>query len=316
MKYKLRTLLGLSGVDTKENNAARQFGHFFSYIVLFALVTVIIQLVMDFYDNDVLQSPVISIGIWVVFSVEFLVCLYLVDNKKHYITTNWLNLLIILLTVPWIPWGGDWAVIFRSLRLLLFIRVMMEVFDDVFKILKRNSFGMVLIVAVVFIVIAGAVFAMIEDTSLASGLWYSLVTITTVGYGDVVPKTDEGRVFGVFLIIFGVVLFSLITANISAFLVGAEQKKIERQMLSILKATESKMKMDVMRNEEQVRILLAEIDERIEKMQLEIKTFNHDAVKQGQVLSEERYQQHSQKVQQELAKKHEELVSLLVNKSS
>lgn len=314
MNQKLRTYIGLSGVDRKENKRARQFGHFFSYIVLFALITVIIQLVMDFYEEDVLHSTPISIGVWLIFSLEFLISLYLVDNKKHYVTSNWLNLLIIVLTTPWIPWGGQWAAVFRSLRLLLFFRVMMEVFNDVFRILKRNSFGMVLMVALIFIVIAGAVFAMIEDTSLASGLWYSLVTITTVGYGDIVPKTDEGKVFGVFLIVFGVVLFSLITANISAFLVGAEQKRMERQMLSILKATENKMQMDVMRNEEQVKLLMAEIDDRLAKLQQEIQAFNHDAVKQGQMLSEERYQQHSQQIRQELERKHEELVTILANK--
>jgi voltage-gated potassium channel len=51
------------------------------------------------------------------------------------------------------------------------------------------------------------------------GLWWALTTITTVGYGDKFPVTAEGRGIAVFLMLVGITLFGLVTANIAAFLV-------------------------------------------------------------------------------------------------
>jgi voltage-gated potassium channel len=48
-------------------------------------------------------------------------------------------------------------------------------------------------------------------------LWWSMVTVTTVGYGDVFPITAEGRFVGTFLIFTGIGLFSTITALIASW---------------------------------------------------------------------------------------------------
>lgn len=235
--HRFKQIIGLAGVAENENASAQKFSRRFSYVVLAALVAVIIQLITDVSEVTDLDFE-FSFAIWLIFTIEFSVSLYLVNDKKRYIISNWLNLMIIILTTPWIVFGGNWAAIFRALRLLLFIKVFEQIFADVIVVLNRNRFGMVLLVAAIFIVISGGIFSSIENTSFKTGLWYALVTVTTVGYGDVVPHTEPGRMFGTLLIILGVVLFSLVTANISAFLVGAEQKKIERDILHLVQSME------------------------------------------------------------------------------
>jgi voltage-gated potassium channel len=59
-------------------------------------------------------------------------------------------------------------------------------------------------------------------------MWWAWVTMSTVGYGDVVPHSAAGRLFGSVLILFGVVLLSLLTANLSAFFIGRDVEKGER----------------------------------------------------------------------------------------
>lgn len=58
-----------------------------------------------------------------------------------------------------------------------------------------------------------------EIDSLFDAFWWLIVTIATVGYGDIVPKTYIGRVIGIIIIILGVTLFSLISGSIASLLV-------------------------------------------------------------------------------------------------
>ena len=67
-----------------------------------------------------------------------------------------------------------------------------------------------------------------EITTPLDALWYVMATITTVGYGDYTPLTYDGKVFGIMLMVVGVVFFSLLTASLSSwFLRGIESEEEE-----------------------------------------------------------------------------------------
>lgn len=61
--------------------------------------------------------------------------------------------------------------------------------------------------------------------SYGDALWWSVVTVATVGYGDIVPRTDLGRLLASFSILSGVVLISLFTATISSVFVTRKIKE-------------------------------------------------------------------------------------------
>ena len=60
--------------------------------------------------------------------------------------------------------------------------------------------------------------------TLGDGLWWSLVTLATVGYGDIVPHTAWGRVVGAAVIVLGVTFLSVLTATITTSFVAADQE--------------------------------------------------------------------------------------------
>ncbi len=62
-------------------------------------------------------------------------------------------------------------------------------------------------------------------TNYGDALWWSVVTVATVGYGDIVPRTDMGRIFATLTILSGVVLISLFTATISSVFVARKIKE-------------------------------------------------------------------------------------------
>lgn len=65
-----------------------------------------------------------------------------------------------------------------------------------------------------------------QVTSFLDSLWWSVSTVTTVGYGDVVPITPVGRVVGMGLMIFGTALFSAFTALFASVLLMPELEEI------------------------------------------------------------------------------------------
>jgi voltage-gated potassium channel len=62
------------------------------------------------------------------------------------------------------------------------------------------------------------------------GFWWAWVTMTTVGYGDLVPTTLEGRIVGMLLILVGIAIFSMLTASFSVFFIEKdEEQKNDRE---------------------------------------------------------------------------------------
>jgi voltage-gated potassium channel len=64
-----------------------------------------------------------------------------------------------------------------------------------------------------------------EFPTLGRGLWWATETVTTVGYGDVVPEAVAGRIVAVFVMLSGLAFLTVATAAISARLVDGERRK-------------------------------------------------------------------------------------------
>lgn len=64
---------------------------------------------------------------------------------------------------------------------------------------------------------------------LQDGLWWALVTLTTVGYGDIAPVTAAGRVVAVMTMIFGMVVYSLVIANLTVLIEEYREKDVAKR---------------------------------------------------------------------------------------
>jgi len=89
-----------------------------------------------------------------------------------------------------------------------------------YNFLQQENVVKLLIVIVVIITCSGYLIALFEPgVSFASGLWWSIVTLTTVGYGDISPSTLEGRVLAIIIMFFGIGLLGILSASLASMLI-------------------------------------------------------------------------------------------------
>jgi len=145
--------------------------------------------------------------------------------------------------------------IFRPLRVLRLLYVVAgagTAYRTVNRLLDRKGLQWFLVLAVSVIGL-GAVLVMFAERNstesqiahIGDALWWSIVTSTTVGYGDIAPVTPAGRVVAVLLMLLGISTVSVVTANIAAVLVDEEtesdlaklEAKIDRLTAALASAT-------------------------------------------------------------------------------
>lgn len=129
------------------------------------------------------------------------------------------------------PYAGG----LRSLRLLILLSLLVPLSSTVRKVLARNHLGATLAITALLVFISGYIIAGIEPgvRTPADGVWWAWVTISGIGYGDIVPTTPEGRIFASILIAAGIALYAIVTANISVFLISRAEAQGELEPLSL-----------------------------------------------------------------------------------
>jgi voltage-gated potassium channel len=91
---------------------------------------------------------------------------------------------------------------------------------------KRRVFAYLVSVTAAIAVLTGLIAHLIDRTDFPTfgiGVWWSIVTLGTVGYGDVVPHTTWGRVLGSVVIVFGVTFISFLVAIVTSLFVDANR---------------------------------------------------------------------------------------------
>jgi len=180
---------------------------------------------------DPLLARVADWLVWLAFLAETTLLSTLVKNRRAYLFGNWMNLVIITGGMPFFWQFAPLIGLLRSFRLLLVIVLLARLSKTVRKLLSRHQLGATLAVAFVTMVLSGIIISRIDPSigTIWDGMWWAWVTMATVGYGDVVPHSGAGRLFGSLLILFGVVLISLLTANLAAFFIGGDVEKMEQE---------------------------------------------------------------------------------------
>ncbi|MBA3023387.1 MAG: two pore domain potassium channel family protein [Sideroxydans sp.] len=225
-------LLGIAGVEEHETAVARHWARRLEWPMVGVALWIVLQWYLE--ETGTLSHAVARVAdwlVWLAFLLETVVLTAQVRDKRRYLFGNWLNLLIITAGFPYFWQFAPLIGLLRSVRLLLVVALLLRMSRSARKLLSQHKLGTTLIVAFAAMVLSGIIMSRVDPSigDVWDGMWWAWVTMATVGYGDVVPHTGAGRLFASLVVLFGVVLISLLTANLAAFFIGSDVEKIETE---------------------------------------------------------------------------------------
>lgn len=207
---------------------------------LISLVNLIPLLTLPPTDPSYELAWIIDLGLCGFFMVQFLVLLINAgDKKRYFFSRGWLDLCS---SIMWV----DFLRVMRVVRLVHFFKAMREMRGVVRILVKNSSMSVPFIVAGVTVLglyLSASIILRLEGAEGSAistpmdAIWWSVVTVTTVGYGDVVPTTTGGRMVGMALMIFGVAYYGVISGLLASWLVDIEESshnELEQQQLDRL----------------------------------------------------------------------------------
>jgi voltage-gated potassium channel len=167
--------------------------------------------------------------IWAVFAVEIAVVLIVAPRKRAALRAHWLDAAIVVVTIP------AYGRLLSSLRLVRLVRLLRLMRAAVIvsralqaerRLTSASVFRFVGLATIFLTVIAGAVQATVDTGDFKTfwdGVWWAIVTVTTVGYGDVYPTSVAGRLVAIALMLVGIGFLAVLTATIASQFVKEER---------------------------------------------------------------------------------------------
>lgn len=249
-------LLGIAGVAEHETTAARHWARRLEWPMVFVALWIVVQWYLE--ETGSLSHAVARVAdwlVWLAFLLETAILTVQVREKRRYLLGNWLNLLIITAGFPYFWQHAPLIGLLRSARLAVVLALLLRMSKPARKLLSQHRLGTTLMVALVTVMLSGLIISRLDSgiSSFWDGIWWAWSTMTTVGYGDIVPQTAAARIFASLVMLFGVVLLSLVTANLAAFFIGSDVEKVEQE-----ERTTERLLQDISVRLERVERLLAE----------------------------------------------------------
>ena len=255
------------------------------YVDVMMIVLALVTIFLLFYEMTIapeeitpetieaIRSKVLFIhraDFWIcwIFIGEFLVRFWKADDRKAYFKTRWLE---IPGMIPFTVLGISNT--FRILRLFRLVRVFssMKRFSRLYqKRFVRNELQYTAVIVLTILLFSSyAIFfferqANPDINSAGDAVWWSIVTVTTVGYGDIVPVTPLGKVIGVILMFTGIGIIGVLSGTIASYFLRGYRSERETEdvgeALRILKLRRAKGEV----TEEQYQEIKRELEEMLE----------------------------------------------------
>ena len=190
------------------------------------------------------RSPLMYVAdwaIWTVFVVDYVVGLTHAANRWQYARTHRLSAAVVIVSFPLLPAALALTRLARLARLFPLLRlvgVTARGMDSLARILGRRGLAYMVAVTGLLVFAGGGSLAVLEPHTVQhgfwEGIWWAIVTVTTVGYGDITPQSVGGRMVAILLMLSGVGLTSTIAASVAAYFVaqesGADLKNLSQKL--------------------------------------------------------------------------------------
>jgi len=229
-----------------------------AFIIVLIITDLFLLILMTFINLPVsVVEDIIYFDLFVCIMLffEFILKIRTQKKKLHYIRKNWIDLVAMIPLDFLMLVSGDILGFLRFIRVIRLVRVFILLKKgqkNILDFLRKTNLvhGAVIFL---FILSAGTVsFFLLEHgsnnavDSYDDALWYVIVTITTVGYGDISPESVGGRIVGAIIMIAGVFFMSLLTASLASIMIENENKEESEKNLNEMKLQMEKMQEEML----------------------------------------------------------------------
>lgn len=221
-------------------------GRLFDIILLFLIIACIILVMLESVKSiDAKYHNVIDLAEWIVtilFTIEYFARIIAVKKPLKYITSFY-GIIDLLSTIPkylsLIFVGTHALLALRALRLLRIFRILklssfLGASDNFVRALKasRVKITVFLFAVIILSIILGTIMYLVEGeengfTNIPKSVYWCIVTLTTVGYGDIAPQTALGQFIASLVMVLGYGIIAVPTGMVTAEITKSEQQEIE-----------------------------------------------------------------------------------------
>jgi voltage-gated potassium channel len=224
-----------------EPGAGRNFDIFLIVIILSSVAALFIDSVSAIHHKYGDWLFAAEVLFTVLFTLEYIARIYCAPNRRAYIFSFY-GLVDLLATLPtylslFIP-GAQHLLVIRIFRVLRVFRVfkLFHYMSEANVLIRslvssRRKISVFLVSVLTLIVVFGALMYLIEGpkngfTSLPRSMYWAIVTVTTVGYGDITPRTPLGQLIAAMAMITSYAIIAIPTGILSAELIQESQRSI------------------------------------------------------------------------------------------
>jgi voltage-gated potassium channel len=204
-------------------------------VIVAAIATVPLLLLEQSHHGEPLQTilEVCDWIVWAVFALELVVMLAVAPSRRDYVREHPLRVSVVVLTVPL------WSAALQSLRVLRLLQLvrLARIGPLVRRMFTLDGIRYAALLSGVVLIAGAEAYAAAENVSLGNGIYWALQTMTTVGYGDIPPKTPLGKLIACILMVFGIGFFALITGAVAQRFLATEIEEVGEE----IEATEAEM---------------------------------------------------------------------------
>ena len=233
MKQRIKSV-----VEYNDNKLSKAFAFFIQFLILLSIVTFSVETIPDLTPRTIKVLHLVELICVIIFTIEYILRIYVADSKPRFIF-SFFGLIDLLAILPfYLSFGVD----LRSLRALRFIRLFrilklarynraIKEFTSAVKVAKEQIFLFMFITFILIYLSAVGIYYFENEaqpehfSSIFDSLWWAIITLTTVGYGDVYPITVGGRVFTFCILLIGLGIVAIPTGIISSALMKSIDRK-------------------------------------------------------------------------------------------
>ena len=225
-------------INNENSKLGKKFSLVIQVLILLSVITFSLETLPDLKPSTAHFLHVIETVSIVIFTIEYILRIYVADKKLRFIFSFY-GIIDLLAILPfYIAFGVDlislrilrFLRLFRLLKLARYNRAILH-FIRALKLAKEEIILFFTITLILIYISAVGIYYFEHHAqpekfaSVFDSLWWSIVTLTTVGYGDVYPITVGGKIFTFFILLIGLGIVAVPTAIISSSLTRTFDKK-------------------------------------------------------------------------------------------